>query len=115
MMIMRELTLEEMRMVTGGLARQDMFDDRILRDMERKGQYGFDAKTPSGGGGGGDGKAPSGGGSSGGDKNAGPIEHVLDLFTQGKPAEAIGTAIGNWPAMAGQAVDAMTREPANGA
>ena len=49
---MRELTLEEMRMVTGGLARQDMFDDRILRDMERKGQYGFDAKTPIGGGGG---------------------------------------------------------------
>ncbi len=41
---MRELTLEEMRMVTGGLVKQDMFDERILRNTEVMGQYGFDAK-----------------------------------------------------------------------
>ena len=69
---MRELTLEEMRMVTGGLVKQDMFDERILRNMEVMGQYGFDAKTPSGGGN----KAPGG----------------SDSLT--KAADAIGSIIG---------------------
>jgi len=89
-MIMRELTLEEMRMVTGGasgVSASAAYKDPFYKEKNPD----RDKYVP------------------------GPIDQVVYLLQTGNFGQAFGTAVANWPAMVGQAVDNMTHEPANGA
>ena len=96
---MREMTLEEMRMVTGGAAgfswsgayKDPFYKEKYKDPFYTKENPDRDRYGP------------------------GPIDQVVYLLQTGNFGQAFGTAVANWPAMVGQAVDNMTHEPANGA